>query len=130
MSINTITAVRVYTKGMNYETFKRTRIWIIEIYGGLIHKYRMEKGNKKRFDEIRISVEPQIMMEFFEKIYDFVRTAEFYGTIIDDCEHQVTLYYGPVHKEVFKETAVKGSMDLIGLIEDFVRKNGGQSDDD
>ena len=54
MSINTITAVRLSKKGMDYDTFKYTRGWVTEIYGDTIHMYRTEQGNRKRLDEVKI----------------------------------------------------------------------------
>ncbi len=125
MSINTIIAVKVYEKGMAYDTFAYSRIWITELLTDSILTYRTERGSRRRLDEVKVNVDPHIMAEFFGKLYNFVRTAEHCDTFCDDCEHRVTLYYSPCHKEVFEEMPYNGTTNLLSIIEDFVNKYGG-----
>lgn len=120
MSINTILGIRVYEKGMNYETYEYSRIRVTELYLGEINKYRMIKGSQKRLDKEEYRVDPNRMAEFFEQLYEFVRTAEYTDTLIDNCEHHITFYYGGHHKEVFDEIPFKEPDSLLDLINRFV----------
>ena len=69
------------------------------------------------------------MKAFFKELYDFVRTAEISCETIDDCSHEVTFIYGPLHREIFEGATIKGHEDLIHKITSFINAHRGRADE-
>lgn len=129
LTINEIQMVKVVEKHFDVERMTDFNRWHYELYSDAIVTYRMEKGSQKKLGKSITPIAKDEMKAFFKELYDFVRTAEMSCETIDDCSHEVTFIYGPLHREIFEGATIKGHEDLIHKITSFINAHRGRADE-
>lgn len=120
ITTNTISSITLKEQGFDVENFKPGRMYVSQISEDGILKYYSEYKSRKRQDVIKVSVDKTEVETFFKEIYEFVRTADSRGSLIDDCSHEVVIFYNGNHKEFFEGDTYKGEESLLGKINCFI----------
>ena len=123
--INEISYIRLTDKHFNYETMEaNANIWVTELFPDKIRVYRKIKGQKEKLFKDEVNVQCEEMKVFFNQIYDFVRTAEYSGILIDDADHEIVIRYNTFHKEIILNNLYRGKDSLLRMISEFVDSKG------
>ena len=119
--LNEIAYIKVTDKHFDFVTMTPdANIWVTELFSDKIRVYRKLKGQKGKAFRDQVDVPKEKMTEFFRKVYEYIRTAEYEDTPKDNTSHKVTVYYSPYHKEVIENDLYKGHDSLHWIINRFV----------
>lgn len=120
ITTNTISSITLREQGFDIENYKPDRMYVSQISEEGILKYYTEYKSRKRQDVTKVSVDKAEIETFFKEIYEFVRTADDSVDIIDDCSHEVVIFYNGNHREHFEGDTYKGEESLLGKIIGFI----------